>query len=440
LEYNLQLFDSSAINRFPDDLMLILKKVADNPAISFPELRSFFKTKKKPVSLKLQQKRIEYVSPKTPIEKTIAEIWQDLFAIKQIGINDNFFDLGGHSLLGVRLIAEIEKAIGKPVPLQAFFRFTTVEQMAKAIETEDTSLPIADTDKSTGPGLSEQNYKKMLAVIAGNEFPSVKPGALMMQMNINGARPPLFWCLNHPEREVPNLAKYLGKDQPVYIIYTGARVLKDDEDTLKSVAAHFVDEIVSVQPYGPYFIGGNCIGAKLAHILCRQLIQHGKQIALLCLAEFFDPQLYEYSDRMLLLFFKDTLERLQTENKFNWPEHGWDKPFKSIPNVEIIPGVHGEVLTVPGTAKVLAKHLLMSMNIDSSMLKHALEKFMKTNLKQQKQIENMTEEIKQLNQAAALKNQHIQAVEHSISFRTGWTLTYPLRLVRDILRNNRKKS
>src|SRR5262249_28791690 len=76
----------------------------------------------------------EHVPGRTAVEKALVEEWERLLDVRPIGIADNFFDLGGHSLLGVRLIARIEKRFGKHVPVAVLFESPTIEKLAALID------------------------------------------------------------------------------------------------------------------------------------------------------------------------------------------------------------------------------------------------------------------------------------------------------------------
>ena len=73
-----------------------------------------------------------YVAPRTPIEEVLAAMWAELLGVEQVGVHDNFFDLGGHSLMAMRLIAAIRETFGISLPLKMFFETPTVEHMGRA--------------------------------------------------------------------------------------------------------------------------------------------------------------------------------------------------------------------------------------------------------------------------------------------------------------------
>jgi len=76
---------------------------------------------------------IDHVAPRTPVEKTLADIWKQLLKREQIGVHDSFFDLGGHSLLATQLVARIYKALGIHLPLRRLFETPSVADLALAV-------------------------------------------------------------------------------------------------------------------------------------------------------------------------------------------------------------------------------------------------------------------------------------------------------------------
>jgi acyl-CoA synthetase (AMP-forming)/AMP-acid ligase II/acyl carrier protein len=87
-----------------------------------------------------------YVAPRTPIEEVLAVIWTELLGVDRIGIHDNFFDLGGHSLMAMRLMAAVRDTLGIALPLKTFFESPTIAHMGRSLlpdEAEDGGAPLA---------------------------------------------------------------------------------------------------------------------------------------------------------------------------------------------------------------------------------------------------------------------------------------------------------
>jgi acyl carrier protein len=94
----------------------------------------------------------DYVAPRTEMEKTLAAIWQDVLGIERVGVHDNFFDAGGHSLLAVRVVTRLDKQIGVRLN-QAVMVLQTLEQIAaeceKRLGSEEPAAPPAGQPKLT---------------------------------------------------------------------------------------------------------------------------------------------------------------------------------------------------------------------------------------------------------------------------------------------------
>ena len=195
-------------------------------------------------------------APTTPLEKLLTSIWSELLEVKTIGVNDNFFELGGHSLLAVRLFAQIEKRLGKRLPLATLFQAPTARQLAAVIQ------------KDWSP-----EYSSLVKIQAGRPASSKAP----------------FFCvhaLGGNVLEYYDLARHLGEDQPFYGLQSqGLDGRRPPHTRLEDMAAHYINEIRELQPEGPYFIGGRSLGGMIAFEMARQLKRHGQQIGLLALLD-----------------------------------------------------------------------------------------------------------------------------------------------------------
>ena len=160
-----------------------------------------------------------FVAPRTSVEHRLADIWKSVLWLKlEVGVHDNFFDLGGHSLLSVRLVAEIEKVFNKKLPVAALFQLSTIAELAPRLE-EDLDATVSSSDARqpivqgiANSPLDPEIYRQLLAFTAGWKGQRIAPSALMVGQNTAGTRQPLFWCLQG-YRELSQLAKYLG-DHP----------------------------------------------------------------------------------------------------------------------------------------------------------------------------------------------------------------------------------
>jgi thioesterase domain-containing protein len=206
-----------------------------------------------------QEQEAAPLAPRDALELQLRQTWEKVLRVRPISIKDNFFDLGGHSLLAVRLFAQIEKVIGKSLPVAALFHAPTIEQLAGVISHQ---------------GWSAQ-WKSLVAI---------QPG---------GSRPP-FFCVHAHDGGVlfwRDLASHLGKDQPFYALQAqGLDGQQPLHSRIEEMAAHYIKEMRTLQPEGPYFIGGHCIGGLVAFEMAQQLHSQGERVALLALFDSFAPR------------------------------------------------------------------------------------------------------------------------------------------------------
>jgi aspartate racemase len=197
-----------------------------------------------------------FVAPRNELEQQIANIWEKNLNLSPIGIRDNFFDLGGNSLLAVSLFAEIEQNFQAKLPLSTLFQAPTIEELANIINGKQT-------------------------IVSWSSLVPIQP---------EGSKTPLF--LIHARGTsillYRNLAKYLAPEQPVYGLQPkGLDGEQEPLDRVEEMAAHYLQEIRSVQPQGPYLLGGYSFGGDLALEMTQQLRQQGQEVVRLI---FFDSR------------------------------------------------------------------------------------------------------------------------------------------------------
>jgi thioesterase domain-containing protein/acyl carrier protein len=233
--------------------------------------------------------RDKSVLPRNDLEATVLRIWQQVLGLDSIGVTHNFFDVGGHSLLAIRLMAEIQNATGKQLPMSTLFEGATVEYLASSLSR-----------------LGQSPNKVIVEIQGGN------------------AKPPFFGIVAPGARgHYIDLARHLGKSQPFYRIQ-GASQPKDLTYTAieyENLAAEYIEAIKTAQPRGPYYLGGGCQGARIAFDMARLLEAQGEKVGLLAI---FDTwviensrnrllfQVYHYSMRLKQIWHSTRQEKWQT--------------------------------------------------------------------------------------------------------------------------------
>ena len=276
--------------------------------------------------------------PASGLEARIAKLWAAELNLPAVGADDNFFAIGGESLSGVRVFLAVEKAFGKPLPVSALESITTVREMARLIEAAEGALP-EPTAQETGGRLSETERRSIAAIMGMGRIPVARPGSPFKAINPGGARPPLFWCFNSPARDMVGLAPRLDPEQPLYGLYSGGKLFARTDAFVARIARYHAEEIIALHPDGPYVIGGDCHGGRVAVEIARVLAASGRSVEKLCLLEYSNPGLHDFDGQLLLLFGKQS--RLRAYRAIRWGAPGWREPFRRPPGVEWVSGSHG---------------------------------------------------------------------------------------------------
>jgi acyl carrier protein len=191
---------------------------------------------------------------KDSMEKTLATIWQELLGVNHVSVDDNFFDLGGSSMMAARLFARIEKSLGKRLPLSALYDSPTVKQLAELI----------------GEKQRTEQWSSLVEIKSG------------------GTKPPLFLVHGAGGNVLiyRDLAHRLGADQPVYGLQSqGLDGKQPFLSKVEDMATHYLKEIKAAHPQGPYMLGGYCLGGSVAWEMAQQLKAQGENVPLVALFE-----------------------------------------------------------------------------------------------------------------------------------------------------------
>ncbi len=249
----------------------------------------------------------DYEGPRDEMDARLANIWQDLLGIKRIGINDNFFELGGHSLIAVRMFTKVRKEFGVDLQLSSLFEAPTIASYGDLIRTTlglepaphgpdaDAATQMARSEESMGDGIPASKGKPSIVQPSKN-VQSDLGWSPVVPIQKSGSRAP-FFCVHGAGGNVLNfwdLAKYLGTSQPFYGLQArGVDGSLPPHETFEEMASDYIDAIRSVQPHGPYCLGGYSAGGVVAFEMARQLIENGEQVAFLAYIDTFSPNLPE---------------------------------------------------------------------------------------------------------------------------------------------------
>ena len=233
----------------------------------------------------------EFSPPRDALEKGLAELWGKLLGVEGLGIHDSFFDLGGHSLIAVRLFNEIAAKFAADLPISVLMQSPTIEALAAlirggayeeaAIGGED-GAPRADGGASGAqPRLRYRHVVPMHAApVAGRTPLFIVAGMFGNVLNLS------------------HLANLLGEDRPFYALQ--ARGLFGDtapHQSFEEAARDYLEEVVQVQPHGPYLLGGYSGGGLIAFEMARQLQARGEQVLIVVMLDTPARQVPRFSRR-----------------------------------------------------------------------------------------------------------------------------------------------
>lgn len=211
-----------------------------------------------------------YVAPRNDVERTLVGFWQDLLGVAQVGVEDSFFDLGGHSLIAVRLFAMVKKAYRVDFPISILFEAPTIARCAALITAQIGEVPdVTQADSAPPPA---------------RRFTHLVP----MHQGEGGVKTPFFLVAGMFGNvlNLRHLAQLLGGDRPFYGLQ--ARGLYGDaapHTTLPEAATDYIVELRQVQPHGPYMLGGFSGGGLTAWEMARQLEAAGEVVSVLVLLD-----------------------------------------------------------------------------------------------------------------------------------------------------------
>jgi amino acid adenylation domain-containing protein len=221
----------------------------------------------------LTQNLEQRVLPRNAIEEQLVRIWEKLLGVPSIGVTDNFFDMGGHSLLAMRLFSEMEKVFQKNLPVSLIFKEDTIEKLARLLNSADVEQDLASS---------------------------------IVVMQPHGNKPPIF-IIHELDGEVisyRNLVKEFRDDRPIFGL-RDTRVEHGSQITINHFAIKYIQEIRAIQSEGPYHLMGFSLGGLIAYEMAQQLNKAGHEVSLLGILDASNPKYYKAQYSFLKTFAKN---------------------------------------------------------------------------------------------------------------------------------------
>ncbi len=291
-DFKKAIFTEVTIDQLLKNFQNLLNQLVDDPQLLLADLPNLqVNTMESPQARNPEKAKIRnrFIAPRNSEEFELQEIWQQVLNKSPISIMDSFFDLGGNSVIAAHLFLKIEESFNKKLPLSTLIEANTIEKLAEILKNEEWS----------------------------NFWDSLIP------IQPQGSKPPLFCCPGVYGNVIyyRSLALLLGLDQPFYGLQSKGLDGKEVPlSRLEDMARIHIEEIKTIQPHGPYYLGGHSFGAKLAFEIAQQLQSQGEKVALLAL---FDPEPPIVDRSLLTLIVKNlrTLLKLSLSKQLTYVWH-----------------------------------------------------------------------------------------------------------------------
>jgi thioesterase domain-containing protein len=217
-------------------------------------------------------------APSDDIERQLLGMWQELLGIANLCVTDNFFEMGGHSLLMTRMLIEIEAIWDKELPINILFEAPTIRQLAVFLRSEN---PNRQT---------------------------------VVPFRTEGSQPPVF-CVPGARGNllfVHSLVQHWGdRDHPVYGLQEPLITdINPLPSSIPAIASYYIHQIKTVQSEGPYYLVGYSIGGLIAYEMAQQLRSDGQEVALLGLLDPAPP--------IAATQVRGTIQRFATPNRWTF--------------------------------------------------------------------------------------------------------------------------
>ncbi len=216
----------------------------------------------------------EYLSASNDVEQKLIAIWEQAFRIQPIGIKDNFFSLGGNSLMATSIVAKIEKVFDKKLEPGIFFKASTIEKLAAILTQEEIHAES------------------------------------VIKLNQHGKKPPLFIIANNGFL-YQQLIEDLDTEQPVHIV-------QEPLDKAPEMASRCIQKIRDIQPNGPYHLMGHSYEGLVSYEIAQQLYAQNQQVAFLGMLDTPTPEIEKRAEEARLLFKR--YQRLKIILGFSWKD------------------------------------------------------------------------------------------------------------------------
>ncbi len=283
-----------------------LRDMISAPAFSQDVLPQNGKKNKK---VKAANPESEFLAPRNELELKLARIWEMMFNRHPISIRDNFFEIGGRSLMAVQMFARIKIELNRNIPPITLLKYPTIESLAQYMSEEEDD----------------------------------KPWSALVPLRVNGDKPPIF-CLHGGGSHVffyRGLAQHLGPEQPVYALQsTATHGVNIPPQSIEQMATQYLAEIRKVQPHGPYHLMGYCFSNSICMEMAHMLDQMGEKVSLLAIIDSAPDYLTVRTNKDKFLRAIDIMRRLDFAALYSKLKWKIIRPLKRLSDSVLTPEQH----------------------------------------------------------------------------------------------------
>ena len=293
IDFDTSLFKIERITRMFEDYMDMLRQLIARPEAKLDEINvqgsylaqptAYAPAKELEDRSKNAAQAVTSDSVHVSEREVLSEIWKDVLGLQRVGIYDNFFDIGGHSLLAAHLVTHIHRATGRRIPVSAIFRAPTIADLAALLHEESLNRP----------------DPVLLQLSRGDKtipfFAVAEPGVDSLGFAL------LARALGHSH----SVFKLQGPGDP-----TWERPLEQPE--IQDLAQQYLSAMLKVQPSGPYCVGAMCNGVLIAQEMIQQLESQGKTVSLFVVLDTWVRENSQVRILWLINYYKDRLRMLRT--------------------------------------------------------------------------------------------------------------------------------
>ncbi len=262
--------------------------------------------------------------PRTPIEESLSKVWQRVLSLDSIGIHDNFFDLGGDSILSIQIVSQARAAGFNIVPNQLFEQPTiaelaaVIDLTAKVVGIQNDMLSIS---KAIPKAIGQQQQADPLSGRLSGLVPIHPTGSRRPFFFHGGSADALTWT---------KFSWLLGADQPFYAMQRpDFNAQSVTHSTVEALATACIQDIRQIQPAGPYLVGGHCFGGTVAYEIARQLQSQGEEIASVIAV---DAYCLSAAPHTFLSWLQTKLQLSYFALRKSYYYHGGRKRLSQLPN------------------------------------------------------------------------------------------------------------